>query len=294
MAAAASRTVGSGVTDMGSQVVLITGCSSGIGRAAAERFVASGCVVYATARRPGALAALAELGCRPVSLDVDDADATIEVVRVIEAEHGAIDVLVNNAGFGQQGALETTPIDRFRAQFETNVFSVVRLCQLALPAMRAQRRGRVVLVSSMGGRLTFPGGSAYHASKYALEAIGDVLRFEVAKFGVSVSLVEPGLVATEYGRAALDGLSGSDDEGAYATFTAGVRAALESSFAGGVEGTSSAAEVAEAIFAAATDHVPRSRYVVGAMAEQLIGLRAQMTDTQWDEMMTTMYPQPQP
>ena len=279
---------------MAEDVVLITGCSSGIGRATAEQFLAAGATVYATARRIESLAPLAELGCRTRALDVTDEVSMMAGVRAIEDEHGAIDVLVNNAGYGQQGALEVTSLDRFRAQFETNVFGVIRLCQLALPAMRAKGSGRIVLVSSMGGRITFPGGSAYHASKYALEAIGDVLRFEVARFGVSVVLVEPGLVATDYGRAALADLAGSEVEGPYATFTTGVRSALEASFRGEVEGTSTADEVARAIMAAATDTPPHARYVVGAMAEQLIALRGQMSDGQWDEMMTTMYPQPQP
>ena len=279
---------------MSAAVVLVTGCSSGIGRATAERLVARGATVYASVRRADALDDVAALGCRPVLLDVTDEASAAAAVAAIEAEHGAIDVLVNNAGYGQQGALEETSIDKYRAQFETNVFGVIRLCQLALPAMRAQRRGRIVLVSSMGGRLTFPGGSAYHASKYALEAIGDVLRFEVAGFGVRVSIVEPGLVATAYGRAALADLAGSTTEGAYAAFTAGVRAALENSFAGGVDGTSDAGEVADAVLAAATDAEPATRYVVGAMAEQLVALRASMSDPQWDDLMTTMYPRPRP
>ena len=279
---------------MAGHVVLITGCSSGIGRASAQRFVAAGHTVYATARRVDALDALAAIGCHTLALDVTDEASMERAVRAIEQQHGAVDVLVNNAGYGQQGALEETPIDRYRAQFETNVFGVVRMCQLVLPAMRANGHGRIVMVSSMGGRLTFPGGSAYHASKYALEAISDVLRFEVAKFGVSVVIVEPGLVATGYGSAAIGALAGEGHPGAYAAFTAGVRAALENSFSGGVEGTSTADEVAAAVVAAATDAAPKSRYVVGAMAEQLIGLRQQLTDAQWDDMMTTMYAQPEP
>ena len=276
------------------EVVLITGCSSGIGRAAVERFIERGCIVYATARRLDSLGDLAAKGARVLALDVNDESSMVQAVRSIEDEHGAIDVLVNNAGYGQQGALEETPVARFREQFETNVIGAVRMCQLVLPAMRARGHWRIVMVSSMGGRLTFPGGSAYHASKYALEAIADVLRFEVAKFGVAVVIVEPGLVATGYGRAALSGLAGDETTGPYAAFTVGVRGALENSFAGGVEGTSSADDVAVEVVAAATDIPPRTRYVVGAMAEQLIALHQQFTDQQWDEMMTTMYLQPEP
>ena len=279
---------------MASGVVLITGCSSGIGHAAAEAFVAGGWTVFATARNVDTLDSLASKGCRTLSLDVTDERSMERAVRGVEAEHGAVDVLVNNAGFGQQGAIEETSIERFRSQFETNVFGAVRMCQLVLPAMRDRGRGRIVMVSSMGGRLTFPGGGAYHGSKYALEAISDVLRFEVAKFGVSVVIVEPGLVATQYGDAALSGLMGDEHVGAYAAFTKGVRGALENSFSGGVEGTSTADEVAAAIVEAATDPNPSSRHLVGAMAAQLIALRRQLSDVEWDQMMTTMYAQPEP
>ena len=275
-------------------VVLVTGCSTGIGRACAEAFLARGAVVVATARRPESITDLAAAGCRTLALDVTDEASMAAAVASIQAEHGAIDVLVNNAGYGQQGALEEVPLERWRAQFETNVFGVVRLCQLVLPAMRAAGRGRVVMVSSMGGRITFPGGSAYHASKYALEALSDVLRYEVARFGVQVVIVEPGLVATAYGTAAIEHLAGDEQQGAYAPFTAGVRAALEGSFSGGVEGTSTPAEVAAAVVAAALDPAPPTRVVVGAMAEHLIAARAQMSDPDWDTMMTTMYPQPGP
>lgn len=275
-------------------VVLVTGCSTGIGRACAESFLAQGATVWATARRPDTLADLATAGCRTLALDVTDEASMARAVAEVEAGDGAIDVLVNNAGYGQQGALEEVPLDRWRAQFETNVFGVVRMCQLVLPGMRARRRGRIVMVSSMGGRLTFPGGSAYHASKYALEALSDVLRYEVARFGVHVVVVEPGLVATAYGAAAVDHLAGDETDGPYASFTAGVRAALTNSFAGGVPGTTEPADVAAAVVGAALDPSPPTRVVVGAMAEQLIAARRTLDDHAWDQMMTTMYPQPGP
>jgi NAD(P)-dependent dehydrogenase (short-subunit alcohol dehydrogenase family) len=277
-----------------SPVVLVTGCSSGIGRACADAFLAQGATVWATARRVDTLADLAAAGCHTLALDVTDDASMASAVAEIETRHGAIDVLVNNAGYGQQGALEEVPLERWRAQFETNVFGVVRMCQLVLPGMRARGRGRIVMVSSMGGRLTFPGGSAYHASKYALEALSDVLRFEVARFGVQVVIVEPGLVATAYGAAAVAHLAGDEHHGPYAPFTSGVRAALENSFAGGVAGTSEPVEVAAAVVGAAFDAAPPTRVVVGAMAEQLIAARSSLADHEWDQMMTTMYPQPGP
>src|ERR1700737_4430760 len=157
-----------------SKAVLITGCSSGIGRATAMRLASSGWPVYATARRPQELGELAAVG-----------------------------VLVNNAGYSQSGALETVPMAAARRQFETNVFGLLRLIQLALPGMRAHRWGKIVNVGSMGGRLTFPGGGLYHATKHALEAISDAMRFELRGFGIDVILLEPGLITTEFGEAAV-------------------------------------------------------------------------------------------
>ena len=181
-----------------STVVLITGCSTGIGRATATHLAASGYTVIATARRVEDLADLAAAGCRTLALDVTDEGSMRAAVDAVEASHGRIDVLVNNAGYSQSGAVESVPLARTRAQFETNVFGPLRLTQLVLPGMRRRRAGRIVNVSSMGGRLVFPGGGVYHASKYALEALSDALRYELRPFGIAVVLIEPGLIRTNF------------------------------------------------------------------------------------------------
>src|SRR5215212_7492856 len=181
-----------------SRTVLITGCSSGIGRATAERLARSGNVVYATARRPESIADLEQAGCRTLALDVTDEASMQAAVRTVEEAEGAVGVLVNNAGYSQSGAVESVPMDDVRRQFETNVFGLVRMCQLVLPGMRAQGWGRIVNLSSMGGRFTFPGGGYYHATKHAVEAISDALRFEVRGFGIDVVIVEPGLIRTGF------------------------------------------------------------------------------------------------
>src|SRR5262245_37441474 len=183
--------------------VLITGCSSGIGAATAVRLAAAGWTVYATARRPETLTDLARVGCRTLALDVTDEASMRAAVGVIEHEHGSVGALVNNAGYSQSGAVETIPMDRVRAQFETNVFGLIRLTQLVLPAMRRTRAGRIVNLSSMGGKLVFPGGGIYHATKYAIEALSDALRFEVRGFGIRVVLVEPGLIRTPFSERAV-------------------------------------------------------------------------------------------
>ena len=156
-----------------SEAVLITGCSSGIGRATALRLGRSGWTVYASARRPETLVDLAEAGCRTLALDVTDEQSMSAAVAGVEQAEGAVGVLINNAGYSQCGAIETVPMDAVRRQFETNYFGVVRLTQLVLGKMRAQRWGKIVNLGSMGGRLSFPGGGHYHATKHALEAISD-------------------------------------------------------------------------------------------------------------------------
>src|SRR3954466_1155276 len=209
-----------------SKAVLVTGCSSGIGRATAKHLAQRGRTVYASARRREAIADLEAVGCRLLALDVTDEASMVAAVAAVEAEAGAVGVLVNNAGYSQSGAIETVPMDEVRRQFETNVFGLSRMCQLVLPAMRAQRWGRIVNLSSMGGRLVFPGGGYYHAAKYAVEAISDALRFEVAGFGVRVVVVEPGAIRTRFAQAAttaLDSATASGDgDGAYASFNAAV------------------------------------------------------------------------
>src|SRR4051794_11950138 len=141
-----------------SKAVLVTGCSSGIGHATAELLAARGWTVYATARRPEVLADLEQKGCRTLALDVTDEESMRAAVDAVTEAHGAVGVLVNNAGYSQSGAVESVPLDQARAQFETNVFGLLRMCQLVLPGMRAQGWGKIVNISSMGGRLTFPGG----------------------------------------------------------------------------------------------------------------------------------------
>ena len=188
------------------KAVLITGCSTGIGRATARHLAARGWTVYATARRPETLAELEQAGCRALALDVTDEDSMRAAVDAVRSEAGAVGVLINNAGYSQSGAVESVPMERVRAQFETNVFGLVRMCQLVLPGMREQRWGKIVNLSSMGGRLTFPGGGLYHATKYAVEALSDALRFEVRGFGVDVIVIEPGLIRTAFGDTAVHGL----------------------------------------------------------------------------------------
>ena len=278
-----------------SKSVLVTGCSSGIGKATAGFLAQRGYKVWATARKRESLKELEGLGCRTLSLDVLDERSMEAAVRAVEAEDGAVGVLVNNAGYSQSGAIEAVPIERVRAQFETNVFGLVRLTQIALPKMRAQRWGRIINLSSMGGKLVFPGGGFYHATKYAVEAISDALRFEVRGFGVSVVLVEPGLIKSGFSEAALSGMEGvGRAEDPYATFHEAVAKATKESYEKGplarLAGTPE--DVAKAIHKAIEADKPKARYTVSGSAKLLLTQRKLLSDRSWDRFLRATFPSP--
>jgi NAD(P)-dependent dehydrogenase (short-subunit alcohol dehydrogenase family) len=279
-----------------SKAVLITGCSSGIGHATALTLTRSGWTVYATARRPETLRDLADAGCRTLALDVTDEGSMRAAVATVEEAEGAVGVLVNNAGYSQSGAVETVPVDALRRQFETNVFGLVRLTQLVLPRMRAQGWGRIVNVGSMGGRLTFPGGGAYHATKYSLEALSDALRFELAGFGIGVTLVEPGLITTEFGEAANASMSATEsaaDSGPYAHFNAVVGAVTKGAYEGPMRRLGAGPErVANVIQRAITRRRPPARVVITPSARLMMTTRKLLSDRAWDAAMRRQFPQP--
>jgi NAD(P)-dependent dehydrogenase (short-subunit alcohol dehydrogenase family) len=278
-----------------SKAVLITGCSSGIGRATALRLGGTGWTVYASARRPDALRDLAAAGLKTLALDVtDDASMRAAVERVAQ-DCGAVGVLINNAGYSQSGAIETVPLDVARRQFETNVFGLARLTQLALPGMRAQRWGKIVNVGSMGGRLTFPGGGYYHATKHALEAISDALRFEVRGFGIDVILLEPGLITTEFGNAAAASMADNTADGAdpYAKFNATVGALTQGAYDGPMRRLGAGPEkVARTIERALRRRRAPTRIAITPSAKITIALRRMLPDRAWDAAMRQQFPQP--
>ncbi len=277
-----------------SRVVMVTGCSSGIGRATALHLAGLGWEVFATARRREAILDLEAFGCRTLRLDVTDERSMCDAVCAVEEAEGAVGVLVNNAGYSQSGAVEAVPLDRVRAQFETNLFGAIRLAQLVLPGMRAQRWGRIVNVSSMGGRLVFPGGGIYHASKYALEAVSDALRFEVQAFGIGVVVVEPGLIRTRFCDAAVDTMTCVADESPYAAFHDAVARATKESYAKGLFARLAGApeDVARTIARALAARRPRARYTVAPSAKLLIAQRRVLPDRAWDRLLRTTYPVP--
>jgi NADP-dependent 3-hydroxy acid dehydrogenase YdfG len=277
-----------------SKAVLITGCSTGIGAETARHLANKGWTVYATARKPETLAELASAGCKTLALDVtDEASMTAAVDQVVEAE-GAVGVLINNAGYSQSGAVESIELDSIRRQFETNVFGLIRMSQLCLPGMRDQGWGRVVNIGSMGGKLTFPGGGIYHATKYSVEAISDAMRFELRGFGVDVVLVEPGLIITEFASAASTSLDeGIPDNGPYAKFNRHVGKMTVGAYEGPLAKLGGGPDaVAKVIEKALNAKRPKPRYTVTPSAKLTIAQRKMLTDRAWDRIMRTQYPSP--
>jgi len=283
------------MTENVSKAVLITGCSTGIGRATAEHLAARGWNVYATARRPESISDLEAAGCSTLALDVTDEASMAAAVKAVEDAEGAVGVLVNNAGYSQSGAVEEVPLDTVRRQFETNVFGLARMCQLVLPGMRRQGWGKIVNISSIGGKLVFPGGGYYHATKHAVEAISDALRFEVKNFGVDVAVIEPGLIRTSFDDAAVASMEGtSSDDSPYADFNAAVAKTTQEAY---VKGPASKLgggpeTVAHAIEKAISSRRPRIRYKVTPSARVTLATRALLPDRGWDAFVGSQFPRP--
>lgn len=269
--------------------ILVTGCSSGIGAVTAQRLVDAGHLVYATARRVDALTDLAAAGAEVRALDVTDAGSVAAVVDEMVDRHGRVGALVNNAGYGAYGAIEDVSVEQVSAQFDTNVLGVVRTIQAVLPSMREAGRGRIVNMSSMGGRLTFPYGGYYHASKHAVEALSDALRVEVAPFGVQVSIIEPGLITTRFGETATGTLtSATPADSPYAAGAKAVEASMAQSYRN-ERVTAPPEAVAEAVERALTARRPRTRYVVTPAARALITTRSLSPGRVWDRVMTRSF-----
>jgi NAD(P)-dependent dehydrogenase (short-subunit alcohol dehydrogenase family) len=277
-----------------SKAVLVTGCSSGIGHATAVALVRAGFPVWATARKATGLGELERAGCRVLELDVTDEQSRTSAVQRIEAEHGAVGVLVNNAGHGGGGPVEEVPLGVVRETFETNVFAAIRLCQLVLPGMRAQRSGLIVNLGSAAGLVTPPTGCPYAMTKYAMESLCDAIRPEVAPFGIGVTLIEPGAVRTRF--MANSGLYTPEDDpnSPYAAYLASVEKMADRAHREGARGVLDAADVAAVIVKAATARRPKARYKVGSQARLAPVARRILGDRGWDAFMRRLVPFPAP
>ena len=266
-----------------SKTALVTGASSGIGEATVRALLEDGYMVFAGARRLERMAPLETLGARLVFLDLADDASLVSAVETVVNAAGRLDVLVNNAGYGSYGALEDVPLAEARRLFEVCLFGLGRLSQLALPVMRSQGGGRIVNVGSMGGRFGEPFAAWYHAAKFAVEGLSDCLRMEAAPFGVSVIVIEPGTIRTEFARTAGESLIRASGKSAYAPYARRHAKMLAYNEASKVP--SSPAGVAKTIVRAVRAARPRARYPTGAAARPMLFLRRITPDRIFDRLM---------
>lgn len=270
-----------------SQIALVTGGSSGIGACTVDQLLEAGLTVYTAARRVERMQPLAEKGAHVLAMDVtDDASMVAGVGRIIQ-EQGRIDVLVNNAGYGSYGAVEDVPIDEARRQFEVNVFGLARLTQLVTPHMRARGSGRIVNISSIGGKFYEPFGAWYHATKFAVEGFSDCLRMELRPFGIDVVLIEPGPIITEWNEIARDSLLERSGATAYAKYARRAHKVLTEFDRPGRASTPEA--VARKIRKAATTRRPAARYPVGRGARMVTSSRDHLPDRVYDQVVSRLY-----
>jgi NAD(P)-dependent dehydrogenase (short-subunit alcohol dehydrogenase family) len=268
------------------KVALITGASSGIGESAAILMHNAGFKVYGAARRLEKMKSLEGKGISTIALDVTDEDSIVNCVNTLLEKEGSIDVLVNNAGYGSYGAIEDVPMEEARRQFDVNIFGLARLTQLVLPGMREKRFGKIVNISSMGGRIFTPFGGWYHATKHALEGWSDCLRLETREFGIDVVVVEPGGIKTPWGIIAAENLRKTSGNGAYA------EAANKSA-----EGTAKMYSsnrltkpevIGKIILKAVTAPKPRRRYVKGMGAKPTLFIRKWFGDGVYERVLKAM------
>jgi NAD(P)-dependent dehydrogenase (short-subunit alcohol dehydrogenase family) len=267
--------------DRAGMVAIVTGGSAGIGMATARRLRAMGWTVYAAARRLEQMAALEQEGIHTAWVDLTDDASLVSLVDHVLTEAGRIDVLVNNAGYGAFGAVEDVPLAEARRQFEVNVFGLARLCQLVLPHMRRQGSGRIINISSIGGRIYLPLGGWYHATKFAVEGLSDALRLELRPHGIDVVVIQPGGVATEWHQVAGPALAAASGRGDYA----GQAQLLTSMFqldAGSIASPPSV--VAAAVARAARARWPRTRYATGRGARTFLLARWLLPDRAFDRL----------
>jgi len=263
------------------ETVLVTGASSGMGKDIASRLLEEGYTVYAAARSVGKMDDLAARGAIVLAMDITKNDQVEAAVNRILEERGGVDVLVNNAGYGQYGPVEDTPIDTARYQFEVNLFGLARLTQLLIPAMRDRNKGLIVNISSMGGKIFTPLGAWYHATKYALEGWSDCLRLELKDFGIDVVIVEPGIIRTGFADALTERFALKENS-AYAALAEKMRKASEESYSGGSGSPPSV--ISDVVVEAMAARRPRTRYAAGAMAKPLIFLRWLVSDRIFDRL----------
>lgn len=269
-----------------SKVALVTGASSGIGESAAVLLKEAGFKVYGAARRVEKMKVLESKGISIVALDITSDESILQCVQTITNEAGGIDVLINNAGYGSYGSIEDVPIDEARRQFEVNIFGLARLTQLVLPHMRKNAYGKIVNISSMGGKVFTPFGGWYHATKHALEGWSDCLRLEVKPFGVDVVIVEPGGINTPWGAIAAENLKKTSGNGAYVKAANKTAAGMAQMYES--NRLSHPDAIGKVILKAVTARKPKRRYVKGFGAKPSMFIRKWMGDAIYEAAIKAM------
>lgn len=264
------------------KVALITGASSGIGYETALELKDKGFVVYGAARRVDKLNVLKEKGIEVIALDVTDEGSMKNCVSKILEKEGRIDVLVNNAGYGSFGAIEDVSMEEARKQIEVNIFGLSRMTQLVLPSMRKNKFGKIVNISSMGGKMHTPFGGWYHATKFAVEGFSDCLRMEVKPFGIDVIIVEPGGIKTDWGTIAADNLEKSAKGGVYEQMANDAAKNLRELYTGNK--LTDAKVIGKTIAVAVTTRKPKTRYLVGYGAKTGVIARRILSDRMFDKL----------
>jgi short-subunit dehydrogenase len=265
---------------MTKQVALITGASSGIGKETARLLHDDDFEVYAAARRLEKMEDIRGLGVRTLRMDISDDVSMVSGVNSILSQEGRIDVLVNNAGYGSLGSLEDTPMTEAKYQFEVNLFGMARLCQLVIPTMRGQGSGKIINVTSIGGKITEPHACWYHASKFAAEGLSDCLRMELKQFGIDVIVIEPGSTKTEWSAIARENLANTSGTTIYRDLVLKHLRILEVA----ERFSSKPSLIAKVILKAVHARNPRPRYAAGRGALILLGIRKTISDSIYDRL----------
>ena len=259
------------------KVAIVTGASAGIGKETASLLLAQGYIVHAAARRVESMRDLERAGARVHFLDLTDGGSIVAFMATVLAESGRLDLLVNNAGYGAYGAVEEVSMSDGRAQMEVNFFGLVQLSRLAIPAMRRQRSGRIVNVTSVGGKIWSPFGAWYHASKFAVEGFSDTLRNEVRPFGIDVIIVEPAGTKTEWGSVAMENARKNSASGPYTAMFEAIAPAFAKN-----PGATTARHIAQVIWKAASVRKPTARYVAPFSGRAILAVRWVLSDGAFD------------
>ena len=268
------------------KVALVTGASSGMGKNFAKALLDEGFVVYTAARRLEKMNDLKDLGAIPIKMDITNEEDIQTAVNQIEKDQGGVDVLINNTGFGLYGAVEDVSIDDARYQFEGNLFGLARLTQLLLPSMRAKQSGKIINISSMGGKVYTPLGAWYHATKHALEGWSDCLRIELKQFGIDVVVIEPGTIQTEFGDVMSEPLMKNSGKGAYSKIVNSLVNNLQDEYEKG--GASNPKVITDLILKAVRSRKPKTRYIAGKHAKPLMFVRKWLGDRVYDKAMMSL------